>query len=507
MKRSIFFSLLLVFTSLSYLRAEGGDPYAYIERYKDIAIAEMKRAGIPASIKLAQGMLESAVGTSELARKANNHFGIKCHNDWTGKKMWRLDDDVDENGKPIKSCFRVYKKADESYVAHSEFLRDPKKEYRYGFLFFLDPTDYRGWAKGLQSAGYATSPTYASKLINLIERYELYEYDKMGMEEPVVIEEPDKPLDEIDMVLGITYNNDTRMVLAKAGETLADIETRTAVPVAKLMKYNEGYTSPSYKLKEGDIVYLEPKRNYFRGFKKWHYVKEGETMFYISQLYGIKLSKLYDKNNMPEGSQPAAGERIRLRGKTKNKEDRPRLISEPPKPKPAVEDSQLSAEDAFWSMDNPFSEGAFGDEDEPEENPIPDTSQPPEQPEESQPEQPDKPDKPVTTPADLDKPEQPEEPTAVEKPDEEELPMEITPENPPEKPEKPEEPQVDKPDKQPETPTPPPATEEGRYHIVQKGDTLYSLSRRYGTTVEQIRKWNGLPDNIIKIGQKLRVKE
>ncbi len=496
MKRFLFFFFVLSVWVPHSLQAEGGDPYAYIEKFKDIAVQEMKRAGIPASIKLAQGMLESAMGTSELARKANNHFGIKCHNDWDGKKMWRIDDDVDERGKPIKSCFRVYKHARESYVAHSEFLRDPKKEYRYGFLFFLNPTDYRSWAKGLQSSGYATSPTYANKLIGLIERYELYEYDRQGMEEMPVIEEPDKPLDEIESVLGITYNNDTRMVLAREGETLKSIEERTAVPVEKLMKYNEGYTSPSHRLKEGDIVYLEAKRNYYRGFKKWHYVKEGETMFYIAQLYGIKLNKLYDKNRMPEGSQPAPGERIRLRGKTKSDADRPRLINEAPKPKPSAEESNMTEDDLFWA-NNPFAEDPFGEEEDAEEDVI------------EQPEPPGQPDKPITPPEEVQN--KPEEPT--EKPEKPvNLPQEQKPENP--TPDKPVTPPVkegesskEQPEKTQTAVERPEADDSGKYHIVQKGDTLYSLSKRYGTTVQQLQKWNGLSDYTIKVGQKLRVKE
>ena len=153
---------------------------AYIKRYKNIAISEMERAGIPASIKLAQGLLESGAGSSDLARKANNHFGIKCHSNWTGGTYYKKDDEYNALGMLKKSCFRAYKNADASYVAHSEFLRDPKKHERYGFLFGLKTTDYKGWAKGLKKAGYATSNTYPKKLIDLIERYKLYQYDRPG---------------------------------------------------------------------------------------------------------------------------------------------------------------------------------------------------------------------------------------------------------------------------------------------------------------------------------------
>ena len=147
--------------------------YNYIDEYKDIAIEEMNKTGIPASITLAQGMLESNWGRSELARKAKNHFGIKADKSWSGKTMKWEDDDY-HNGKLIKSKFRKYKSADQSFVDHSEFLANKK---RYEFLFNYDVTDYVAWAKGLVKAGYATDPKYASKLIKIIEKYGLYEYD------------------------------------------------------------------------------------------------------------------------------------------------------------------------------------------------------------------------------------------------------------------------------------------------------------------------------------------
>ncbi|MCB0375607.1 MAG: glucosaminidase domain-containing protein, partial [Sinomicrobium sp.] len=149
----LLFSGLLI--SLTPLSAQAPTPehLKYIDEYKDIAIREMERAGIPASIKLAQGILESNAGQSDLARRANNHFGIKCGDNWNGRTLHKKDDDYDATGKLIESCFRVYRNAEASFVAHSEFLRDPKKTYRYGFLFQLDPTDYERWAYGLKKAG------------------------------------------------------------------------------------------------------------------------------------------------------------------------------------------------------------------------------------------------------------------------------------------------------------------------------------------------------------------
>lgn len=171
--RTAILILIVAVTSCSPVRntvvtLQGTDAYsAYISKYSDMAVDQMKTYGIPASITLAQGLLESDAGRSSLATKCNNHFGIKCHSDWTGRKMYHDDDARQE-------CFRCYKDAEESYRDHSLFL---VKGSRYQSLFKLGPTDYKGWAKGLKAAGYATSPTYADKLIELIERYGLDAYD------------------------------------------------------------------------------------------------------------------------------------------------------------------------------------------------------------------------------------------------------------------------------------------------------------------------------------------
>ncbi len=152
----------------------------YISTYKEIAISEMHRSGIPASIKLAQGLLESDWGRSDLATIANNHFGIKCGSQWTGKVFAKEDDDRDSKGNLIMSCFRAYDDPFESYIAHTDFLMDSRKAYRYGFLFEYDHTDYRKWAKGLLKAGYATDKKYPKKLIQIIEQYELFLFDQSG---------------------------------------------------------------------------------------------------------------------------------------------------------------------------------------------------------------------------------------------------------------------------------------------------------------------------------------
>jgi flagellum-specific peptidoglycan hydrolase FlgJ len=168
------FAILLQFSSLfSFFNYNHQQALSYIERHKALAIKEMERTGIPASIKLAQALVESQAGTSDLALRSNNHFGIKCGAGWRGGTYYSWDDD------PQMSCFRVYSSIRESYIAHSNFLSNPDKNSRYGFLFRLNKKDYRAWAHGLQTAGYATDPSYAQRLIQTIERYELYRFDRV----------------------------------------------------------------------------------------------------------------------------------------------------------------------------------------------------------------------------------------------------------------------------------------------------------------------------------------
>ena len=182
---ALFLPVILLATGCGLFRSpvEYNSPaaqLAYIQKYKDVAIAEMNRSGIPASIIMAQALLESGSGLSEVARKANNHFGIKCTSQWTGATFRKKDDDRNSTGSIVESCFRRYNDVAESYADHGDFIRDPRSSYRYGFLFNLDRTDYKSWARGLQSAGYATSTEYSNRLIALIERLQLYQYDRAG---------------------------------------------------------------------------------------------------------------------------------------------------------------------------------------------------------------------------------------------------------------------------------------------------------------------------------------
>jgi LysM repeat protein len=273
--------------------------WEYIQRYKEIAVSEMQRTGVPASIKLAQGILESGAGSSTLARNAKNHFGMKCGAEWRGKTFYLQDDDFDQEGKLIESCFRVYETAEESFIAHSDFLRDPNKAYRYGFLFRLDSKDYKRWANGLQSAGYATSPTYANALIGIIDQHQLFIYD-VGDGNPQLV----------DVILV----NDVKMTMTKPGQTPAEIAERYNVKLKCLLAYNEGLKGPNQTLEPMERIYLQKKRRFFRGEQRTHVVKRGETMYSISQAYGVRLKSLRKKNKMPINAEPALNEVLYLRG-------------------------------------------------------------------------------------------------------------------------------------------------------------------------------------------------
>ena len=265
----------------------------YIKKYRDIAVEEMERYHIPASITLAQGLLESGAGQGTLARKSNNHFGIKCGSDWRGKSVKHDDDARDE-------CFRVYKNAADSYRDHSKFLVGRP---RYASLFKLDMTDYKGWAHGLKKAGYATNPRYAYQLIDIIERYDLYKYDKKGglkwmKENP----NPHQPY----LANGLVY------VIGRSGDTWKSLSKEFDISKRKLRKYNDLYKD--YVIQDGDILYLEKKNRKAQKGNIVHVLRHGESMYSISQKYGIRLKRLYKMNKMkPEDDAPAVGTILRLR--------------------------------------------------------------------------------------------------------------------------------------------------------------------------------------------------
>jgi LysM repeat protein len=308
----------------------------YIEQYKDIAMREMQEYKIPASITLAQGLLESGNGNSELAKKSNNHFGIKCHKDWTGGRTYHDDDGKGE-------CFRVYKNPEESYRDHSIFL---KKGQRYAFLFELEITDYKGWAKGLKKAGYATLPVYANVLIKLIEDYNLTQYDQMVVKGKFKYKKDNKTTRQQDNkstakgesrkakvdndivytpfkiteaeIVGktpddryIRENNKVKFIYAKEGESVYYLADMLEIYDYQIIKYNN--LGKRTTLKDNEIIYIEPKRNKAMRRYKYHTIQKGETLSYVSRLYGVKLKSLFKMNEMDENTILHVGDNIKLR--------------------------------------------------------------------------------------------------------------------------------------------------------------------------------------------------
>ena len=276
----------------------------YIERYKDMAVDQMLRYKIPASITLAQGLLESGAGTSVLARKANNHFGIKCGGVWKGPYI--LQDDDARNEK-----FRKYRSVEESYEDHSRFL----KQARYASLFKLSMKDYKGWARGLKRCGYATNPRYASLLIDLIERYGLDKFDKYKSSKlHYDYNSIDMQLNNETLPSHLVYrNNDNYYVIARSGDTFDLLAEETGVSARDIRRFNE--LPKGYQIQAGDVLYLERKRK--KAAKKYkdvpHVVQAGESMYTIAQRYGIRLESLYDMNNLPDDYAVQVNDRLRVR--------------------------------------------------------------------------------------------------------------------------------------------------------------------------------------------------
>ena len=331
-----FLSSVAVFSDVRTTQEE------YIRRYSKIAVSEMYRSGIPASITLAQGLLESGAGKSRLAVEGNNHFGIKCHN-WAGKKIHEDDDQRHE-------CFRKYDSAEESYRDHSDFLR---YKDRYSFLFDLNPTDYRDWAYGLKKAGYATDPNYPKKLIKIIEDYRLHEYDmalptapdneasvssrsvkgdgKSGSgkmkpqketpsvrpESPSKIETP-KPLDEkqreifpFSLSREMYSLNGVPFVYSAEGETYVSIAKNYNLFLREILKFND--LTAEHELRPGTVVYLQQKKSMAaKGLEK-HVWEADDNLWAVSQRYAVKLSKLMKMNGVKSDSDLAEGDLIVLR--------------------------------------------------------------------------------------------------------------------------------------------------------------------------------------------------
>lgn len=303
-KRAIIIFLALACAFQAHAQMRWNQAYqTYIDQYKDIAIEEMLKHGIPASITLAQGVFESGAGRSELATRGNNHFGIKCHN-WTGPTMKQDDDARGE-------CFRVYRNARESYADHSRFLANNS---RYRRLFSLKRTDYKGWARGLKECGYATNPQYAQKLIGLIELYGLYEYDyAMTYDKFMAKRTEDKPVSRSLGLHPIYLYNSNYYIYARSGDTFRSIGKEIGISGRQIAKFNE--RDYNDKLTEGDIIYLKKKQSKaLKEFKNHpHTVQAGESMYIIAQKYGIRLKSLYKLNKLPKDYQIQVGDQLRVR--------------------------------------------------------------------------------------------------------------------------------------------------------------------------------------------------
>ncbi len=301
----IFFLLLsqITFSQRIYSRQE------YIEMYRELAILEMQRTGVPASITLAQACLESSNGNSDLSRKSNNHFGIKCKTTWNGMRVYHDDDERNE-------CFRRYNSVEESFIDHSNFL---SANPRYAPLFSLDITDYRGWAHGLKRAGYATNPRYAEELIRIVEENQLYFYDKMTDPRQIGRFEHNNTTRNHGLVNPyqsgkVVLRNNLKTIVVKRGDTMESIAQEFGLKPWQMYQYND-YPYGRQPV-ENEILYLESKARKTARGTETHVLEPGETMHYVSQVYGIKLSPLLKRNRLKKGENPPVGTVIYLRDKS-----------------------------------------------------------------------------------------------------------------------------------------------------------------------------------------------
>ena len=296
---------------------------AYVNQYKGLAIAEMQRTGVPASITLAQGIHESGAGASKLALASNNHFGIKCKSNWTGESVKHDDDARGE-------CFRKYPSSEDSYMDHSDFLKNGQ---RYAFLFSLDPTDYQGWANGLKKAGYATNPKYPQVLIKLVEDYHLQDYTLIALgklpQEDLAIQtkvpekkEPEPVSNEetfeivvADSKPAIGYPqgefkiNETKVIYATRGTSFLSIANKFDIPLARIFEFND--MQPGIEVEKDQLIYLQRKRK--TGNADFHIVQIGESLHDIAQLQAIRLESIQELNWLKKNDIPAVGEKLYLK--------------------------------------------------------------------------------------------------------------------------------------------------------------------------------------------------
>lgn len=301
--------LLILLTIAGSMRADSQRKLSsyerYINQYSDLAIQHQKKYRIPASITLSQGLLESGAGQSNLAQRSNNHFGIKCHADWRGGRVYHDDDLRGE-------CFRKYKQVEDSYDDHSRFLAERS---RYAVLFELNIKDYKGWAKGLQKCGYATDRAYANKLIKVIEDYELYRFDtaKGGKKQSADKKKKEDKLapSYVSVRRTVYKTNGLIYIYAKDNDSFDQIASSLGFRIKDLKKYNE--VPEDFPLQKGDIVYLEKKKKKADKPRYDHVVEIGESMHSISQKYGIQVKSLYKMNKKQKDYIPEEGDVLKLR--------------------------------------------------------------------------------------------------------------------------------------------------------------------------------------------------
>lgn len=303
-KLSLFlFASLLNISNVSAQMRWNSIYQSYIDQYKNLAIEEMLRYNIPASITLAQGIFESSAGRSELTVKGNNHFGIKCHG-WGGNTIYHDDDERNE-------CFRAYDNAKQSYEDHSKFL---SQNTRYRSLFSLQRTDYRSWAHGLKACGYATNPVYADKLIELIELYKLYELDCAEHYDKFMAKRGgyDKPITQGMTLHPIKIYNKNYYIIARAGDTFKKIGQEVDLSYRKIAKYNE--RNKNDVLQPGEVIYLKKKQKHAdKAYKgRPHIVKPNDSMYSIAQFYGIRLKSLYKMNHLSPDYQLRVGDVLKV---------------------------------------------------------------------------------------------------------------------------------------------------------------------------------------------------
>jgi LysM repeat protein len=306
-----YFLFTIVFISSVSLAVSQTSRLEYIEKYQVLAINEMNRSGIPASITMAQACLESSDGNSTLSKMSNNHFGIKCKSTWTGKTVKYDDDEKNE-------CFRKYNSVEDSYIDHTDFLMNNP---RYSALFQLRSDDYVGWAHGLKNAGYATAKDYAHRLIKIIEDYQLFRLDYRVSNDQLIV--ANTPINSKFVSSSLSINpyvshqiikrNNIKSVVAKTGDTYEVLAQEMGLEAWELYNFND--QPNGYQPQNNEVVYIQPKHRKGNKNELTHRVEPGETMHYISQLYGLKLKPLYKRNRMKPGEEPRTEEVIYLRNK------------------------------------------------------------------------------------------------------------------------------------------------------------------------------------------------